>query len=146
MAGKPSHGGRKPVDEKIRFESQVKRLNSGCWEYTGAKNRGYGSMKRAGRKTISAHRFAYIIEFGEIPKSMMVCHSCDNPACVNPAHLFLGTAQENNDDMRNKGRARYPGPKSPEKHRAAILILTRIHVDGSQSRKKEIKKAPISGG
>ena len=75
----------------------------GCWEWTGARNhKGYG-MINIGGKTRRAHRVAYYLHTGESPE--MVCHSCDNPKCVNPAHLWGGTVADNARDMYDKGRA-----------------------------------------
>lgn len=88
----------------------VKREN-GCWEFTGAKNEnGYGivGLGKRSEGVDRAHRVIYREICGPILDGMFVCHKCDNPPCCNPEHLFLGTAQENNSDMRAKGRGSCP--------------------------------------
>lgn len=68
--------------------------------------KGYGMVELSRGNRVRAHRLVWEECFGPIPAKMCVCHTCDNPACVNPAHLFLGDHQWNMTDMREKGRAR----------------------------------------
>lgn len=111
------------MKEKI---SQLLALRSalntnGCVEWVGAKNdRGYGQIRCnlfGKRKAWYVHRLSWWVNRGEIPSSnICICHSCDNPSCINPDHLFLGTKLDNHRDMVSKGRAVYvsrPGSKNP---------------------------------
>mgnify|MGYP001023313072 CR=1 FL=1 len=91
--------------ELKRFWSKVEMIPfHPCWEWTAAKKDGYGRFNDKGY----AHRISYEMHFGPIPKGFLVCHKCDNPSCVNPEHLFLGTYQDNYDDMRKKKRESKP--------------------------------------
>lgn len=89
-----------------RFEEKfVPEPNSGCWIWTGCINhRGYGRFLFKGRNHL-AHRFAFVAYGGAEPGTLNVLHRCDNPPCVNPDHMFLGTDRDNAIDMAKKGRA-----------------------------------------
>ena len=96
-----------------------------CWVWTASKHskRGseYGQIKVTRTRKISAHRASWEINFGPIPEGMCVCHRCDNPSCVRPDHLFLGTQKENLVDCRDKGRlGGCVGFKGPSAFRAKL--------------------------
>jgi len=91
------------IEAEERFWAKVDRRGPDeCWEWRGARNgKGYGVFRIESR-SIGAHRFAFGLD--AIPEGNFVCHVCDNPSCVNPAHLWTGTAKDNNRDMQAKGR------------------------------------------
>lgn len=116
-------------------ESLLARLPVGdpadCWLWPLAKTkRGYGLL-RHNKRAYYTHRVAYLAFKGPVPADLDVCHTCDNPACCNPDHLWLGTAADNAKDMMNKGRGRQTclrGEASPrailsEERALAILKL-----------------------
>jgi hypothetical protein len=87
-----------------RFWSKVNvRLPNDCWEWQANLGKGYG-MFWFSKTAIVAHRVAWIMLRGDIPKGMNVLHKCDNRKCVNPNHLFIGTQSDNVNDMLQKGR------------------------------------------
>ncbi len=98
-----------------RFFDKVNKTDN-CWLWTaGSRGKtGYGAFKIDG-KVIDSHRVSYTIHKGEIPKGLYVCHSCDNRKCVNPEHLFLGSAKENWQDGFDKGRIKLLGGIDTEK-------------------------------
>ena len=99
-----SHGGcARSLEE--RFWANVDKDDAlGCWEWIGGKNdAGYGRISLNGRRW-RAHRLSYLLFRGAIPKGALVCHSCDNPACIRPDHLFLGSHKLNSRDMVERGR------------------------------------------
>jgi hypothetical protein len=93
---------------RVRFWGRVKKTPDGCWIWMGAKRnkKGYGTFcEPITGKQIYAHRFSWEWHNGAIPMGVFVLHKCDNPACVNPDHLKLGDAMDNNHDSISKGRA-----------------------------------------
>lgn len=108
--GQPAFGRRQTIFSRAvalarLTERSMPEPNSGCWLWTERVDPkgGYGEI-RLGRKKWRAHRLSWAVHFGAAPDSLMVCHKCDVPSCINPAHLFLGTARDNMVDMARKGR------------------------------------------
>jgi hypothetical protein len=93
-----------PDKSIVLFWAKV-RISDDCWEWTGATNgMGYGRLNRRGT-FLAAHRFSYELANGSIPDGLSVCHRCDNPPCVRPDHLFLGSMQDNIRDSVAKRRS-----------------------------------------
>jgi hypothetical protein len=95
---------RERFDEKWQLDKAT-----GCWLWTGATaGKGYGEIKIPGeRRQAYAHRLSYMMHRGAVPKGKHILHRCDTPRCVNPAHLFIGDASVNANDMKAKGRHLY---------------------------------------
>jgi hypothetical protein len=91
-------------DVRKKISSKVEITESGCWNWMAARTkRGYGLIKVDG-KMYRAHRVSFRAFVGDFPSEMFICHHCDNPSCVNPEHLFVGTASDNVQDCKAKGR------------------------------------------
>ena len=96
------------MDQSTKFWLKVNRPNPAvCWEWQGGKDHGYGVVSLGSRTAgrMPAHRMAWELVKGPIPEGKHVLHHCDNPPCVNPAHLYLGTDVENARDRVERGRA-----------------------------------------
>lgn len=135
-----------------RLAQRTKIIPNGCHIYMGATSYGYGQIT-INQKTLKTHRLAWeLANRRAVPGGLFVCHRCDNRRCVNPDHLFLGTHQDNVDDMMAKGRARRGVPARGSAHARAIIdeeTATRIYsAVGSASaigRKFGVARAVVRG-
>ena len=128
--------GRPPVPLQERFWRKVTLASRDqCWLWQGAKDLdGYGFIKRKDGVQLRAHRVSHELHHGPVPLGMFVCHTCDTPSCVNPDHLFLGTAKDNTDDMIRKGRKPKPlGESNPMARLTSAQVLS-IRSDTRQAK------------
>lgn len=131
----------KPIPPEIRFWAKVSKGpgKDDCWLWTAWTFKdGYGGFDVDGR-TIIAHRYAYILAYGTIPPDLSVCHNCpngDNPGCVRPSHLWLGTTGANNRDAMAKGRL-----SSGDRHYARLRPERLARGDAHYSRRQPARLA-----
>lgn len=131
------------VEERFQ-EKYIPEPMSGCWLWIASVNAcGYGTV-RAYQKPMLAHRVAYLLYRGEIPEDTCVLHTCDNPPCVNPEHLFLGTPMDNVTDMERKNRSYHP---AGENHGRAKLTADDVRLIRNDLRSRRIiaKEYGVSG-
>ena len=121
-----------------RLVARMKRSPSGCWEWQAYKNR-YGIIRVSG-KSIKAHRVAYSVWVGEIPTGLSVLHHCDNSGCINPDHLFLGTQDDNVQDMISKKRHVFPNAGKGEDHPSSILTDAKVVEIRQRARDGEVQR------
>ncbi len=124
-------------EAQMRFWAKVK-ISDDCWIWTASKNNdGYGQFGLGNGNMRPAHRISWVLKNGSIPNGMCVLHKCDNPPCVNPDHLFLGTIADNNHDRDSKGRHRpllgksngmYGGKHAARGERQHLAKLTALEV------------------
>lgn len=135
-----------------RFLDKVKvpENKQECWEWFGFRTtKGYGRMYVSRNKYDAAHRVSYSLFIGKIPDGMVVMHKCDNPRCVNPEHLTIGTYQENTQDCIAKKRF-HPGVKRGEKNNMTKLTteqakeILRLVSDGIMKGKDIAKMFGVS--
>lgn len=100
-----------------------------CWLWTGSKEKGYGLLnpgRRGSGSALKAHRVSYAIAHGPFRADLLVMHRCDNPSCVNPQHLMLGTDKDNSHDAKSKGRTRGNTTTRGDKHPSARLTESEV--------------------
>lgn len=114
--------GQKSAPLEVRFWAKVDKsaAHNGCWVWTGARRgKGYGDIVGDAGRRIAAHQLSYKWAHGSIPDGLFVLHKCDNKLCVNPDHLFVGTHQDNMDDMVEKVRLGIRAYSTRQKRKAA---------------------------
>lgn len=117
VPGRGASFGSVPLDQ--RFWAKVVKSES-CWNWRGSTNRGRGTININGRPKF-ASVISWELAFGKVPYGLVVCHKCDNPLCVRPDHLFLGTQRDNVHDAISKGRLKNPPAYRAEKSPTAKL-------------------------
>ena len=138
----------KPLSIRERFWRFVTPGNAdACWIWRGARHwNGYGQIlvARPRRRKLRAHRVSWELHYGPVPSGMEVCHHCDNPPCVNPAHLFIGTRSDNARDASRKGRLhRTQGPMSPATVAEMLAMLRNGATQVAAARRFQVSETTV---
>lgn len=128
-------------DHLARFWPKVAK-GDGCWTWIAGTNRaGYGIIKFRGMG-FQAHRFSWLVAHGEIPPGLCVLHRCDNPPCVNPAHLFLGTKADNaHDKVLKQRQARVAGESNPRAILSEDDVIQLRKITDAGGKMRDLKSA-----
>lgn len=136
---------RRPTADE-RFDSKLVRMPNGCIEWAGSRtSRGYGQFSPTRVINIRAHRYAWARVHGTIPSGLNVCHRCDNRACVNTAHLFLGTHADNMRDMTAKNRQAYGERNGQSKLTAAQALAIRQRISAGEKKRTLAREYGVDG-
>lgn len=128
-------------DPETRFWEKVDKSGD-CWWWTAATDTGGYGRFNDGDRLLGAHRYSYKLHHGEIPDGLYVLHTCDNKPCVNPKHLWLGTARDNSLDMVKKGRGPTATRKLTEDEARKVKDL---YLNSNMQRQEIAEKFNISG-
>lgn len=144
---KGKHGTRKSIGLEARFAEKYVVEPSGCWRWTGlgGGNQRYGNLMISHR-SFYAHILSYLLFRGDIPLGLNVLHECDNPKCVNPQHLFLGTQKDNMRDAARKGRTTIGERNPAAKLNMIKVVAIRQRVAGGSTHQVAADEFGVSRG